>query len=154
MDEDAVAVDWIDPDTAEVTQNADAWLICLMKHCTEDPTYLSSELPLAAAVAYATSKPLLYVRKRPKAHGLGRVVEGAPGRGWRAVIVDDVATTGSSLLRAAEALAGEGVEAVAAVVVVDRGEGASEVLRGRGITLLSLTTSREVLEAGAGSHGP
>jgi hypothetical protein len=50
IDEDAVAVDWIDPETAEVTQNADAWLICLMKYCTQDPSYLSSELPLAAAV--------------------------------------------------------------------------------------------------------
>ncbi len=50
MDENAVAVDWIDPDTAEVTQNADAWLICLMKYCTQDPAYLSSDLPLAAAV--------------------------------------------------------------------------------------------------------
>ena len=50
MDEDAVAVDWIDPDTAEVTQNADAWLICLTKHCAQDPNYISMNLPLAAAI--------------------------------------------------------------------------------------------------------
>jgi hypothetical protein len=50
IDEDAVAVDWIDPDTAEVTQNADAWLICLMKHCSDEPNYLSADLPLAAAI--------------------------------------------------------------------------------------------------------
>jgi len=50
MDEDAVAVDWIDDATAEVTQNADAWLICLMKHCVNDPAYVSRELPLAAAI--------------------------------------------------------------------------------------------------------
>lgn len=50
VDEDAVAVDWIDPDTAEVTQNADAWLICLTKHCAQDPNYISMNLPLAAAI--------------------------------------------------------------------------------------------------------
>ncbi|HID34664.1 MAG TPA: hypothetical protein EYP25_08875 [Anaerolineae bacterium] len=50
MDEDTQAVDWIDPDTAEVTEDADAWLICLMKYCADDPGYISSELPLAAAI--------------------------------------------------------------------------------------------------------
>ncbi len=50
VDEDVQAVDWIDPETAEVTADADAWLICLTKHCAQEPHYISVDLPLAAAV--------------------------------------------------------------------------------------------------------
>ena len=46
---DVEEVDWIDPETAEVTR-ADALLMCLRLQCADDPEYLSPSLPLTAAV--------------------------------------------------------------------------------------------------------
>ncbi len=101
-------------------------------------------VPWASFLAYSTGKPLGYVRSGRKGHGLGRRVEGWSGPG-RAVLVDDVATTGGSLASAVEALREAGVIVEEAVVILDRGEGAAERLSGLGVRLYSLTTLGEVV---------
>jgi orotate phosphoribosyltransferase len=58
--------------------------------------------------------------------------------GFRVVVVDDVATTGMSLLRAVRACRKAGAEVLGAFVVVDREEGAEELLSSEGIQLASL----------------
>lgn len=75
-------------------------------------------IPLATAVSLesrGTDNPLksFYVRKRPKAHGTGRLVEGVSEPPY--VLVDDVITTGSSVLRAAAA-AGDGCVGIRAIL--------------------------------------
>ncbi|BEP17389.1 orotate phosphoribosyltransferase [Pyrofollis japonicus] len=107
-------------------------------------------LPWATGVALSLGLPLAYVRSEKKGYGTGRRVEGVV-RGC-SVIVDDVATTGSSLASAAEAVREAGGRPCYAVVVVDRGQGAGERLSGLGVRLLRLATLREVLEA-AGEEG-
>lgn len=94
-------------------------------------------LPIASVIAYKLGKPLVYVRREAKKHGTGRCVEGHFRRGWRAVVVDDVASTGGSILRAVEALRGQGLEVHDAVVLVDREQGAYERLKSIGVTLHS-----------------
>ena len=81
---------------------------------------------------------LFYVRKEPKKHGRRRLIEG-PGieADDRAVIVEDVTTSGGSALKAARAVKEEfGAEVVAIVTIVDRQEGAEENLQKEGFKLV------------------
>ncbi|HDZ35315.1 MAG TPA: orotate phosphoribosyltransferase [Thermococcus sp.] len=81
-------------------------------------------VPIATALSLETGKPLVIVRKKPKGHGTGSQIEGEVKPGERILLVEDVTTTGGSVLRAAEVLENAGAEVVAISVVVDREEGA------------------------------
>ena len=78
---------------------------------------------LSSPLAYLLKKPMVYVRSEEKGHGLGKMVEGAVRPRWRALVVDDLATTGGSMLAAVEALRGAGCVVNDAIVLVDRLEG-------------------------------
>ena len=71
---------------------------------------------------------------------MGRRIEGPPlARGTRAVIVDDVITTGGSILRARDILRDDaGAVVVAAMAVIDREEGGREALEKEDLKVLSL----------------
>jgi len=88
------------------------------------------------------------VRKQPKDHGLGKLIEGAARAGDRAVIVDDVLTSGGSLIKAATAAREAGLKVEHALVIVDRKEqeGRKRV-EDQGLTLLSLLTIDDLLAA-------
>lgn len=90
-------------------------------------------------------KPVAYVRKKPKEHGTRRLVEGRV-EGLKALIVDDVATTGSSLERAVNAVRREGGIVEYAFVIVDREEGARERLERQGVILYSLFSAQRIIE--------
>lgn len=108
-------------------------------------------IPLAAMVAFILEKPLIYVRKKPKEHGTQKLIEGDDVRGL-AILIDDVATTGSSLLSAVNVLREADFQVDNALVVVDREEGASQRLASVGVKLHSLITLRELLEASSGDR--
>lgn len=101
-------------------------------------------VPLAVAVSLETNRPFVMVRKEPKDHGTKELVEGDVNPGEKFVIVEDVATTGGSTLRVVSALRQKGANVSKAVVVVDREEGASEMLKGHGIELISLFTAKDL----------
>ena len=83
--------------------------------------------PIAAAVAYysaGTARPLSWfsVRKAAKEHGARRWLEGSAARGDGVVVVEDVITSGGSLIDAVRKCGDEGLRVLAAVVLVDREE--------------------------------
>lgn len=81
------------------------------------------------------------VRKQAKDHGLGKLIEGTFNPGEKAVVVDDVLTTGGSLLKATEAARNQGLEVGHAFVIVDRSNNErQEHLTQQGLSLLSLIT--------------
>jgi orotate phosphoribosyltransferase len=81
------------------------------------------------------------VRKQVKDHGLGKLIEGSFQPGDRAVIVDDVLTSGGSLLKAVAAARGAGLAVTHAVVIVDRKEqDGRKKVESEGLTLISLLT--------------
>ena len=90
---------------------------------------------------------LFYVRKQAKGHGMQKQIEGPPlERGTKVALVDDVVTTGGSLLQARDALRDEvGVLVTDAIVVIDREEGGREILEKEGIRLTSLFRKRDFL---------
>lgn len=88
------------------------------------------------------------VRKQAKDHGLGKLIEGAITAGDRALIVDDVLTSGGSVIKAAAAARDAGLRVTHALVLVDRNEqeGRAKV-EARGLTVLSLLTIDDLLSA-------
>jgi orotate phosphoribosyltransferase len=102
-------------------------------------------LPYAVSVANKLSKPFLLIRKEAKSHGMERRIEGRYRSGSQVVLVDDVATTGGSLLEAADALKEEGLMALRAFVVVDRLQGARANLEKKGVTLTPLIDILELI---------
>jgi len=107
-------------------------------------------LPWAAMLSLKLRAPLVYVRTEKKEHGTMGVVEGFLKPSTVAVVVDDVATTGSSIERAVLALRELGAVVRDAVVIVDREEGAKERLAQVGVSLHSLVRASQLLKfAGA-----
>ncbi|WP_054840824.1 orotate phosphoribosyltransferase [Thermococcus peptonophilus] len=101
-------------------------------------------IPIATALALETEKPLVIVRKKPKGgHGTGSQLEGEVKAGDKVLLVEDVTTTGGSVLKAAEVLEREGAEIAAVMVVVDREEGAEEAI-GAKYTFLPLVRVSEL----------
>ncbi len=102
-------------------------------------------IALASYIASKLGVPMGYVRSERKEHGTQSVVEGDL-EGLRIVIVDDVATTGGSIERAYHALREIGANPVAALVIVDREQGARERLARLGLPLYAYTTARQIFE--------
>ncbi len=98
-----------------------------------------------AAVSYQAGKPVrgLLVRKEPKSHGTGRMIEGQVEPGLRVVVVDDTVTTGGSLFDSIAKLEAEGCRVVAVTAIVDRLEGAAERFAERGYSFVPLVTVRD-----------
>jgi len=99
-------------------------------------------------LARTKDKPLwgFLVRKESKKHGQRQMIEGRDLKpGERVVLIDDVATSGSSLVKAIDILRDEGVEIKRVIVVVDRDEGAREAIETKACQFLSLFTIKDFL---------
>jgi orotate phosphoribosyltransferase len=102
--------------------------------------------PVAYAIAAASlgAGPALdafTVRKEAKQHGTQRLIEGNFVPGAMVVVVEDVITSGSSALRAIDAVTGEGGSVAGVLAVVDREQGGRERLEQAGFPVRSLTTA-------------
>ncbi len=96
-------------------------------------------LPLASVIANKMFLPMCYVRKTPKKHGRKRMIEGVIDSGDHVVIVDDLITTGGSILRAVEAIRDEASGIVEhCVVLIDREQGGPRLLKNNGVTVHAL----------------
>lgn len=108
--------------------------------------------PLVSSVtviSHERGRPLngLLVRKEPKGHGLNQYVEGlgnfAPGD--QVAMLEDVVTTGASLLKACDRVIACGLRIAAVCAILDREEGGREALAEAGYNLLALYTRPELL---------
>jgi len=103
-------------------------------------------LPIATALSLKRRLPMVMRRKEVKDYGTKKEVEGVFQKGERCLVIEDLATSGSSILETAEALLRQGLEVSDAVVLIDRGQGGAENLAERGIALHAVTTMDEILE--------
>ena len=107
--------------------------------------------PLAIAAAFASElegKPInaFSIRKTRKDHGIARWIEGDIQAGERVAIIDDVATTGGSTIKAIERARSEGLDVVKAVVLVDRQEGGFDNIRTHVPNVSGIVTRDELVE--------
>ena len=101
---------------------------------------------VSAVVALSWSgRPLsgLVVRKTAKERGTRKEIEGHVREGAKVVLVEDVTTTGGSVIQAARAVRAHGCTAARVITVVDRLEGAAENLAAEGLALESLYTRED-----------
>jgi len=81
-------------------------------------------VPIATAVSLHSKIPLLMIRKEKKDYGTSKLIEGELNKGDNVIVVEDVTTTGGSLIKAIKAIQENGGIVKKAFVVVDREEGA------------------------------
>lgn len=101
-------------------------------------------IPIASFIACELGKPVGYVRLDKKGYGTNVSIE-ADVYGKKILLVDDVATTGSSLERAIIELNRENGKVLYALVVIDRQEGAKKKIEELGVKFLSLYNISEIL---------
>jgi len=106
---------------------------------------------IATAVAFASNYKHLpinafSIRKEKKGHGTGQWIEGDLQIGDRVVIIDDVATTGGSTIKAIERAREEGLEVVKVVILVDRQEGGIENIKTHCDNVVSIVIRDELME--------
>ncbi len=111
--------------------------------------------PLVSAttvISHEMGRPLagLFILKESKGNGTGQFVEGLGNfeKGDKVAMVEDVVTTGGSLLQACNRVADAGLEIISVCTILDRQEGGREVLQDNGYTLLSLFTREELVTLG------
>ena len=103
-------------------------------------------LIIGSALAIETVKPLIYVRNKPKEHGTAKSLEGKILSGMQVVMIDDIATTGTSILNGIKQLKAEGLSISNACVIINRLEGADKILSSVGVVLHQLTDILEITE--------
>lgn len=103
-------------------------------------------LPVGTLISQITGDPMIYSREA-KGYGTDTSVEGQYREGSRAVLIDDVLTTGSTKVEAARALRDAGLEVQDVVVLIDRKQGGREELEREGLrvhAIMDLDTVRQV----------
>jgi uridine monophosphate synthetase len=107
-------------------------------------------LPIGTAVSLAGGWPMIYPRREAKGYGTGAEIEGAFAAGERAVVLDDLATTGGSKFEAIEKLTAARLVVRDVVVLIDRESGAAESLAEAGYRLHAVATLTQLLDYWAG----
>jgi orotate phosphoribosyltransferase len=98
------------------------------------------------ARSHSRGRPLagFIVRKEVKSHGTSKRIEGPFSEGLKVAVVEDVLTTGGSLLKAVDAVKEAGGEVLTVVALLDRLQGAEEALRKAGLSYIALFTVKDL----------
>jgi orotate phosphoribosyltransferase len=117
--------------------------------------------PISYAIAHASwvaaERPIdaFTVRKAPKTHGTGQRIEGGLPKEARCIVIEDSMTSGASALDAVRAVVEHGASVAGVLTLVDRQEGGRErIIEQSGLTVLSVFTAQELLEAARAASTP
>ena len=102
-------------------------------------------LPIGTAVSLDMNMPLIYPRKTRKAYGSGKLVEGKWEEGQTAVVIDDVTTSGDSILQTIQAMQQVGLHVTDAVLLIDREQGGAENIRAAGYNFHAVISLSQIL---------
>lgn len=104
-------------------------------------------IPQGALIADELNLPFVYVRSKPKDHGLENLIEGELRPGMKVVVIEDLVSTGGSSLKAVEALRQNGCEVIGMVASFTYGfQVAVEAFKAANVKLLTLTNYEAVLK--------
>lgn len=103
-------------------------------------------LPIATCVSMSTEQPMVMVRKETKAYGTKRPIEGNFQPGQKCIIIEDIVSSGSSIIEIAQALSTAELVVTDAVVFLDREQGGRENLLKWNINLHSIFRITDVME--------
>lgn len=104
-------------------------------------------VPQGALVADVLSLPYVYVRPKPKEHGMGNLIEGKVTKGQKVVLIEDLISTGGSSLKAAQALTDAGFKVLGMVAIFTYGfDVAEKNFSEAGIPLVCLSDFNHLLK--------
>lgn len=103
-------------------------------------------LPMATAMSLESYIPLIIKRKEAKSYGTKKLIEGIYEKGQNCLLVEDVITSGKSLVETIDEVENEGIKVSDIVVVLDREQGGKEKLEEKGYKVHSLFNISEVVE--------
>ncbi|QDP84369.1 orotate phosphoribosyltransferase [Chryseobacterium sp. SNU WT5] len=101
-------------------------------------------LPMATAMSLESYLPLIIKRKEAKQYGTKKMLEGIFTKGQNCLLVEDVITSGTSLLETIPEIENEGISVSDIVVVLDRQQGGKQLLENKGYRVHTLFTISEV----------
>ncbi len=130
--------------------NTTAMLICQRRGVSADVVAggETAGIPFAAYLAQVLSRPMVYVRKKPKGYGIASCVEGLVQAGDRVLLVEDLITDGGSKLGFLDAIAASGGVVEDVLVLFDRQQGGSELMATRGTRLHAVADRQTTLAVG------
>lgn len=102
-------------------------------------------LPIGTALCLDMDQPLIYPRKTAKSYGTGKNIEGRWSIGQTAVVIDDLITSGDSLLETIASIKAAGLKVSDAVVLIDREQGGRAMLAEQGYHVHAVATVSELL---------
>ena len=104
-------------------------------------------IPWGAMVSDQLKLPYIYVRPKPKEHGLGNQIEGFYEKGQRVLVIEDLISTGKSSLQVVDVLKNEGLEVAGMVSIFTYGfQLATDAFIASGVTTYSLTNYGTLIE--------
>ncbi len=103
-------------------------------------------VPLVVALSLETNIPHVIVRKEKREHGTGKQIEGADVKDKKVLIVEDVTTSGGSVVKTVKILRENKAKVDEVIVVVDRESGAEEKLQNLDISFIPLLSISDILK--------
>ncbi|KAK5641421.1 hypothetical protein RI129_009968 [Pyrocoelia pectoralis] len=103
-------------------------------------------LPLASALSMKLNIPMVMRRKESKSYGMRKMIEGVYKEGDRCLIIEDVVTSGSSIIETLEDLNEVGIHCSHALILMDRQQGGTNNLIKEGVTMHSLLNMTHLLK--------
>lgn len=103
-------------------------------------------LPIATIYSIKTGVPMVMRRKEAKDYGTKKLIEGNFKESDKCLIVEDVVTSGSSILETVNDLVGSGIKCTDAIVLLNREQGGEKILKEKGITMHSLFSLTQLMD--------
>lgn len=103
-------------------------------------------VPLVVALSLETGLPYVIIRKEKREHGTGKQIEGGDVKGKSVLVVEDVTTSGDSVIKTIQILRENDADVEKVLVVVDRESGAREKLQKLEVEFIPLISVSEILE--------
>ncbi len=103
-------------------------------------------VPLVVALSLETEIPYVIVRKEKKEHGTTKQIEGEEVKGKKVLLIEDVTTSGKSVIKSIKILRENQAKVDEVVVVVDRESGAEEKLRNIDVSFIPLLSVSDILK--------
>lgn len=103
-------------------------------------------VPLIVALSLETDIPYVIIRKEKREHGTGKQIEGKDVKNKYVLVIEDVTTSGGSVVKTIQILRENNAEVDKVLVVVDRESGAKEKLQHMDVDFVPLTSVSEILK--------
>lgn len=103
-------------------------------------------VPLAVALSLETKIPYVIIRKEKKEHGMSKQIEGGDVKGKKVVVIEDVTTSGYSVIKSINILRKNKAIVNRVITVVDREKGTKEKLENLDINFISLLSISDILK--------